>query len=159
MKRTTATSIVAERGRGGPFHSLGDFDDRVEINSSQLDILIRIGAFHFTGMGKCKLMWDKNAMFNPREKFEASGLLFDDGHETFDLPELAEGKFDQAFDEIELLGFPLCPPFDLLKENTGYTGAFASELKGRVGRMIVIEGYYISSPFDVRTSKGENAAM
>ncbi len=157
LERATASKIVAERSRGGTFRSLGDFTDRVDIGSSQLDLLIRIGAFRFTGMTKCQLLWEKNAVFNPKmPKGMAMGmeLLFDDGHETFDLPELAEGEYDQAFDEIELLGFPLRPPFDLLEKNGPYTNAFAAQLKGLVGRMIVIEGYYVCRK-DVRTVKGE----
>jgi DNA polymerase III alpha subunit len=179
LERATASKIVAERSRGGPFRSLGDFTDRVDIGSSQLDLLIRIGAFRFTGMTKCQLMWEKNAVFNPKmPKGMAMGmeLLFDDGHETFDLPELAEGEFDQAFDEIELLGFPLRSPFDLLDDgqscetirnpqsaiprcrdkfrNPAYAGVFANDLKGLIGRMIVIEGYYVCRK-DVRTVKGE----
>jgi DNA-directed DNA polymerase III PolC len=154
LERATAAKIASERGRGGPFRNLGDFTNRVDISSSQLDILIRIGAFRFTGLNKCELMWEKNAVFNPKEKFEASGLLFADEHETFELPELSEGQFDQAFDEIELLGFPVCSPFDLLEKNQGYTGAFADELKGRIGSMVVIEGYYVARN-DVRTVKGE----
>ncbi len=154
LERATASKIVAERSRGGAFRSLGDFTDRVDIGSSQLDLLIRIGAFRFTGMNKCQLMWEKNAVFNPKAKFESSGFLFDEGHESFELPELAEGEFDQAFDEIELLGFPLRSPFDLLEKTEPYTDVFASQLKGLIGRMIVIEGYYVCRK-DVRTVKGE----
>jgi len=92
--------------------------------------------------------------YNPKEKFEASGLLFADEHETFELPELSEGQFDQAFDEIELLGFHVGSPYDLLEKSESYTGAFAAELKGRIGRMVVIEGFYVARK-DVRTVKGE----
>ncbi len=154
MERSTGSKIVAERARGGAFRGLTDFVNRVDISSSQLDILIRIGAFRFTGLNKCQLMWEKNAVFNPKEKFEASGLLFADEHETFELPELKEGQFDQAFDEIELLGFPIGSPFDLLEKNEGYTGVFADELKSRIGGMATIEGYYVCRK-DVRTVKGE----
>ncbi len=158
LERITSSKIVAERSRGGTFRSLDDFVNRVDIASSQLDILIRIGAFRFTGLNKCQLMWEKNAVFNPKEKFEASGLLFGDEMLTEDdkfvLPELSEGEFDQAFDEIELLGFPLCPPFDLLEKKEPYTGALATDLKSQVGRMVVMEGYYVCRK-DVRTVKGE----
>ncbi|MCC6725971.1 MAG: DNA polymerase III subunit alpha [Saprospiraceae bacterium] len=159
MERTASSKIVAERTRNGPFRSLADFTNRIDIGSSQLDILIRIGAFRFTGLSKCQLMWEKNAVFNPKLQHEASGFLFDDdefafGNDKFVLPELTEGRFDQAFDEIELLGFPLCSPFDLLEKNEPYTGTHAAELKSLVGRMVVMEGYYVCRK-DVRTVKGE----
>jgi DNA polymerase-3 subunit alpha len=158
LERATASKIMSERSRGGAFRSLGDFTSRVDIGSSQLDLLIRIGAFRFTGLSKCQLMWEKNAVFNPKVQHEASGLLFDEAaffeNDKFELPALAEGELDQAFDEIELLGFPLRPPFDLLEKNGPYTDAFASQLKGLLGRMVVIEGYYVCRK-DVRTVKGE----
>jgi DNA polymerase-3 subunit alpha len=154
MEAATVQRMVAERGRGGPFRSLADFVNRVNVSSSQLDLLIRIGAFRFTGLGKCQLMWEKNAVFNPKEKFEASGLLFTEQEEAFELPQLQEGEFDQAFDEIELLGFPLCPPFDLLEKNEPHTGVFAEQLRSLTGRMVVMEGYYVCRK-DVRTVKGE----
>lgn len=155
MERATAAKIVAERARGGDFRSLADFVNRVDIEDSQLDLLIRIGAFRFTGLSKCRLLWEKNAVFNPKEKFEASALLFPDEHETFELPELAEGTFDQAFDEIELLGFPLCPPFDLLEDEVAAAaGIVASDLKKCLGRMVTMTGYYVCRK-DVRTVKGE----
>jgi DNA polymerase III alpha subunit len=90
--------------------------DRVDITSEQLDILIRIGAFRFTGFNKYELMWKKNAVFNPTQRFESSGLLFADKTEEYELPILKEGPYDQIFDEIELLGFPVTSPFNLLQE-------------------------------------------
>jgi DNA polymerase III alpha subunit len=158
MERLVAHRIVAERARGGPFRSLAGFVSRVEISSNQLDLLIRIGAFRFTGMSKCALMWEKNAVFNPKFSSgmtRASGLLFEDEHEDFELPQLEEGQYDQAFDEIELLGFPLCPPFDLVEnEAAAAEGITAAGMKSCPGRMVVMVGYYVTRK-DVRTVKGE----
>lgn len=155
MERTTATKIIAERTRNGSFRSLADFTSRVDIDDSQLELLIRIGAFRFTGLGKCRLMWEKNAVFNPRKRLETSELLFAGEYEVFELPELAEGPFDQAFDEIELLGFPLCSPFDLLADETAAAeGVCTADLKNCSGQMITIMGYYVCRK-DLRTVKGE----
>ncbi len=164
LERTTSAKIVAERARGGPFRSLADFTNRVDVDSSQLDLLIRIGAFRFTGLGKCELMWEKNAVFNPKAtkgltRDAGVQLLFDDeadsGHEGFVLPQLEAGPFDQAFDEIELLGFPLCSPFDLVENHaTTQEGIVANDLPKCLGCMVTLVGYYVTRK-DVRTVKKE----
>ena len=160
LEQGTAQRLLLERQRGGTFRSLADFVSRVDVSSGQLDILIRIGAFRFTGMGKCALMWEKNAVFNPKERFEPSGLLFAAeevslGNGSYDLPTLEESEFDQSFDEIELLGFPLRSPFDLLADPlAAFGGILAEHLSGSVGRMATLTGYYVCRK-DVRTVKGE----
>jgi DNA-directed DNA polymerase III PolC len=143
MERQMAHRIVHQRAQDGPFSSLEDFVNRVDISSEQLDILIRIGAFRFTGLNKYELMWRKNAVFNPRDHFEHSGLLFADTTEDFQLPNLQEGPFDQAFDEIELLGFPLRSPFELLESPVISDGVVARQLAHYNNRMIVIYGYFV----------------
>jgi DNA polymerase-3 subunit alpha len=160
LEQGTVQRLLSERQRGAAFRSLADFVSRVDISSGQLDILIRIGAFRFTGMGKCALMWEKNAVFNPKERFEPSGLLFAAeevslGNGSYELPTLEESEFDQSFDEIELLGFPLRSPFDLLAEPlAAFDGILAEHLSGSVGRMATLTGYYVCRK-DVRTVKGE----
>jgi DNA polymerase-3 subunit alpha len=150
MEQKVAHRIVHQRSVGGPFRSLTDFVNRVNISAEQLEILIRIGAFRFTGLNKYELMWEKNAVFNPKEKFECSGRLFADPVEDFRLPDLKEGPFDQAFDETELLGFPLCSPFDLLVERHHPDCTAATDLPKAVGRMVTMLGYYVCKK-DVRT--------
>jgi len=171
MERTVAHRIVQQRATGGPFRSLADFVSRVDITTEQLEILIRIGAFRFTGKNKYELMWEKNAVFRPGEKPDGTLSLFPEeglalisenhqssiiNHQSLDsqLPSLAEGEFDQAFDEIELLGFPLRSIFDLLKDPERYQGdevfIRASDLKKHVGKLVHILGYYVCRK-DVRT--------
>jgi len=146
-----ARRIVYERSVGGEFKNLEDFVNRVNITADQLEILIRINAFRFTGMNKYELMWEKNAVFSPKNKFETTGFLFDDTSEHYILPKLIEGKYDQAFDEIELLGFPLRPVFELLKNPTPTDSIFSKNLKNYVGKKIKIAGYYVCKK-NVRTS-------
>ena len=116
--------LVLERDLHGPFSDLTDFCNRTELEASQLELLIRIGAFRFTGRSKSELLWEKNAVFNPRLRREASLNLFALTAPTYDFPldeqpnhrpghPLSARQLDQAFDELELLGFPLCSPFYL----------------------------------------------
>jgi len=166
MERRMAHRIVQERALHGPFRDLADFINRVPIRSEQLDILIRIGAFRFTQRNKYELIWEKNGLFHPREKWDGRQSLFADtdlrdSTECFTLPQLQEGPYDQAFDEIELLGFPLCSPFDLLDDPEGIQRADsirAADLDYHRDRRVTILGYYVCKK-DVRTVKGKMMAF
>lgn len=122
----TIFQLLSERERNGLFQSLTDCCARLDLDGSQLDLMIRVGAFRFTGKTKSELLWEKNAVFNPRSKREASRELFDlvapQQYFHLDLSpnhrsghRLSAEQLDQAFDELELLGFPLCSPFSLVK--------------------------------------------
>jgi DNA polymerase III alpha subunit len=137
LERTVAHRIIYQRSAGGPFRDLEDFAQRVDIRPAQLDLLIRIGAFRFSGRSKYELMWEKFGNPGP----------------DFPMPELAEGPHDQALDEIELLGFPLCSPFSLVREPPE-GGVIAGQLERLLGRMVCSYGYYVCRK-PVRTVKGE----
>ncbi len=158
MERQTATRIVVERARGGPFRSLADFVQRVPLSDEQLELLIRIGAFRFTGCSKYQLMWHKGALLRPAGP--RAPLLFDDEPEAVEelLPPLEESPWDQAFDEMELLGFPLCSPFELLAQTPPPDTVPAVALDRCHGRMVRIAGYYVCRK-PVRTVKGELMAF
>lgn len=158
FERRMAHEIVHQRTFGGEFESLKDFVDRVGISSEQFDILIRINAFRFTGKSKYELMWEKNAVFNPRADFESTLNLFEEGVQNFELPTLEEGPFDQAFDELELLGFPLCSPFDLLLKDEYYDCISAVAIKKYIGRIVWILGYYVCQK-KVHTSNAKMMAF
>lgn len=166
MERIAAHRIVQQRATGGPFRSLEDFVHRVEIAREQLELLIRIGAFRFTGKSKYELMWEKNAVYNPAGCFDPTLSLFppgmDDGSPACDtsIPELPpDGPFDQAFDEIELLGFPLCSPFDLLEDSAAGNGCTPAEALSRyAGRMVRMLGYYVCKK-ELHTAKGQLMAF
>lgn len=182
MERAVAHRIVSARAQGGIFRNLADFVQRVEIGAGQLELLIRINAFRFTGKNKYEMMWEKNAVFNPRDSYNGTLPLFrldemppasakatadgtrrglsSKGNEAdpHALPELREGPHDQAFDEIELLGFPLRSPFELLEAAPAFAeastgGARRSHGEGgsiharnfgqHVGQPIRILGYYV----------------
>jgi DNA polymerase-3 subunit alpha len=70
--------------------------------------------------------------------------LFDTEPKEFPLPELKRNKLEDAFDEIELLGFPLCNPFDLLVTQD-YGDTVTKELPSKKGNSIRIVGYLITT--------------
>jgi len=54
--------ISEERKANGDFLSLADFITRVSISIEQLVILIRVGAFRFTGKPKATLLWEAHML-------------------------------------------------------------------------------------------------
>ena len=143
LEKRLAVRIIHERSDNGPYRSLQDFTSRIDIAKDQLDTLIRIGAFRFTHLNKYELMWEKNTVHNPEVKINGSGHLFEPESEDYQLPVMEESEFEQAFDEIELLGFPLCSPFDLLK--TKFRGELlAGQMKNHIGKTVRMVGYYVN---------------
>lgn len=147
MERNLAKRLIKERRQNGNFRSLEDFVNRVDVGPEQLDNLIRISAFRFTGKNKYELMWTKNGAYDPKAKLNGSGFLFGNSHEVFQLPQLQEGNLDQAFDEIELLGFPLSSPFYLLENSQKLRNNFrmtARDFMKYTHKTVTILGYYVT---------------
>jgi len=143
LEKKLVSRILNEREDNGSFQSLEDFVSRIDIGREQLEILIRVGAFRFTGMNKYALMWEKNAVHNPQVKTSQAVQLFGIEGADYDLPVMDESKYEQAFDEIELLGFPLCSPFELLE--TDFRGDLrAAELGGSIGKRVWMVGYFVT---------------
>ena len=143
LEKKVAIQIINERQDRGDYTGLEDFVSRLDMKKDQLELLIRIGAFRFTEMNKYELMWEKNAVHNPQSKHNGTGQLFGIEAEDYDLPVLEETDYEQAFDEMELLGFPLCSPFKLLQ--TDFRGEVqSSQLKNYIGRSVRMVGYLVA---------------
>lgn len=157
LEQTIGKRIVRERELNGPYLDLENFIQRVPMGREQLQLLIRIGALRFTGMTKGELMWEKNSVPEMGKHHALVSYLFADGSEHFTIPTLEEGVYDQAFDEIELLGFPLCNPFELLATENN-TAVLANGLKKFMNRQVEILGYYVTQK-PVRTKQGKLMAF
>lgn len=122
LETKTALLITADRNRNGSFTSLGDFIKRIPIGVAGIQILIFIGAFRFTGKQENELLLESRMLLNdfkPERNMEA---LFEEPIKEYQFPELKRAVIEDAFDEIELLDFPVsCSPFDLLV--TKYRGS------------------------------------
>src|SRR5439155_871954 len=73
-----------------------------------------------------------------------SGFLFREVIQTFQLPELARHQLDDALDEIELLGFPLCNVFELVNENPLHF-MHARELPNHLVEEVSVLGWLVAS--------------
>lgn len=150
---TVMKSIVYERNAGGNYRNLKDFIERVPISIEQIRLLIRAGAFRFTGENRKKLLWDAHALINPMKKINVKVELFEIETKNFKLPELQDSPLEMAFDEIELLGFSLCSPFKLLRDEIP-SKLTSRQLGGYIGKTVTIAGYLITTK-PTGTSKGE----
>lgn len=122
LETRIAQFIPEERQRNGPYASLEDFIKRVPIGIETIQVLIFIGAFRFTGKAKNELLVIARLLlinFKPEQRMLS---LLNEPLQEYHLPELERTAFEDAFDEIELLDFPVsCSPFDLLQ--TKYRGS------------------------------------
>lgn len=159
LQTETAQGILVERERNGVYQSLENLVLRTGITLDQLVILIRIGAFKFTGQPKKDLLWEAHSILNkPIRKTEQSALFNSSQSKKFTLPTFETSPIEDAYDEIELLGFPVSLSlFDLLAEKAKDT-IRASDLLRCVGKTVTTLGCYVTFKH-VRTIKGDNMAF
>jgi len=134
------------------FTSLNNFLDRVAISIEQLTILIRIGAFQFTGKDKKTLLWKAHYRIN-KTPIAPQKQLFQIEVKDFKLPVFDTSPIDDAYDQIELLGFPLCNPFEMVKYNLPKS-VMSKDLHYFIDQDVIQYGYLVATK-TTRTSKGE----
>jgi DNA polymerase-3 subunit alpha len=108
--------ISFERERNGVYKSLEDFINRVPMGIENVKALIFIGAFRFAGKTKNQLLVQVSLLMNNFKPENRGLMLIEQPAKEFKLPVLERSVFEDAFDEIELLNFPVsCTVFDLLQ--------------------------------------------
>jgi len=152
FETNTADKIITEREANGDFLDFNNFIDRVDISLEQISTLIRIDAFRFTKKDKRSLLWEahfKLGRGNGDSRFAHKNApdyeikdLFRIQRPEYKIPALENSWQEDAFDQIELLSFPLHSPFDLLRaENSEYV--LAEDLPKHIGKIVWIKGYLI----------------
>ena len=116
LESKIAFHIQKERENNGQYKSLEDFINRIPIGIEGIQILIFIGAFRFTGKTKNQLLVIARLILVNFKPENRNLLLIQEPVREYELPKLERSEFEDAFDEIELLSFPVsCSPFDLLQ--------------------------------------------
>ncbi|MFP3591421.1 DNA polymerase III subunit alpha [Chryseobacterium sp. SIMBA_038] len=153
LETRIAHGIVQERERNGAYKSLEDFIRRIPIGIETVQILIFIGAFRLTGKPKNELLVEARVLLVNFKPENRGLMLIEEPVQEFKLPQLKREKFEDAFDEIELIGFPVsCSPFDLLQ--TQYRGSvFVKDVLIFHKRQVKMLAYLISRKH-VPTKKG-----
>ena len=161
LESGTITRILADRAKNGNYQNLEDFINRAAVSLEQLMLLLRVGAFGFTGKSKQKLLWETHYMYqkmglakkSPARNHQCIPLFEAPSLRDFQLPGLTIDPLDNAHDEIDLLGFPLCNPFLLLGPKVA-SYVRASELKQLPGQEVNMLGYLVAVK-DTRSLKGQ----
>jgi len=147
-----AQHIMAEREANGPYLSLEDFARRTGSGLEQLILLIRVNAFRFTSVAKAQLMWKAHLLTG--KKPAAGPMLFAAQEKAFHFPEPETDPVQDAYDEMELLGFTVSmSPFDLAKSD--FRGELmTADMMQHVGRKVRMVGWLVTIKY-VRTVKRE----
>lgn len=153
LETKMANFMALERKKNGCFLSLEDFINRVPMGLEGIKNLIFIGAFRFTGKTKNQLLVIASLLLNNFKPENRSLLLLQEPVKEYCLPVLERSLFEDAFDEIELLDFPVsCTVFDLLQ--TKHRGeVMAKDLLNHHKKQVRMMAYLISRK-QVPTKKG-----
>jgi DNA-directed DNA polymerase III PolC len=157
LQEKLALAIIEERARAGVYLHLQDFIERTGVTSEQLNILIQADAFRFTGKNKKQLLWEANFLQSRNENPVPSRKLFREAVREFKLPDLPVYPIDDMYDQIELMGFPLCNPFELVDDDPAKY-LRASDMKNFIGKTVTVLGYHVTQK-PVRTIHGDTMSF
>ncbi|MEI6277047.1 MAG: DNA polymerase III subunit alpha [Prolixibacteraceae bacterium] len=154
LETITIELIISERKCHGPYKSIQEFIDRVPVGKEQLVILIRLGAFRTLEENKCSLLWESQLYLKRVPVQVKSERMFAVQHQSFEMPVLEYSPVEDAYDEIELLGFPVSITlFELLQ--TSFRGEIqARDLVRCIGRKVKMVGRMVTIKY-VRTTRKE----
>ncbi len=153
FEKNNMVTLINSRNLDGPFTSLENFIERVSISIEQLDLLIRIDAFRSTNKDKRTLLWEAYYKENAIPDNLEQQQLFKVSIKDFTLPQFDITQLECAFDQLELLGFPLFDPFILL-ETSPISILLASQLKHYINKTVRLYGYLVTAK-RTRTTRGD----
>jgi len=145
--------IIKERERAGKYSHLQDFIERIYPSNDMLQLLIQCGSLRSINLNKKELMWETYQLLNQAPKPSPQVTLFKEKIEEVHLPKLLQLDTENAFAQMEYLGFPLESPFDLLRTPIVET-AYSSDLSTLQGKIVTLYGYYVTRK-RTRTVKGD----
>jgi DNA polymerase-3 subunit alpha len=153
LEHKLALRIVKEREKHGPYLNLNDLIQRVHLTLEATILLIRINALRFTNRNKKELLWEAHQLLGNKPVVQETNL-FQCQPKSYLLPVLSHSLLEDAYDEMELLGFPVSmSSFELLQ--TQFRGEImATEMVGLVGKKVRMVGNLVATKY-VRMVRGE----
>ncbi len=152
LEKRSGHGIPEERELNGKFRSLEDFIQRVPAGIEQLVLLIRTGAFNFTGKLKSHLLWEAHLHLGKKSLRPSGPTLFRQTLKEYSLPQLESSKVEDAYDELELIGFPQTMSwFELLQRPVNGV-VKAGDMHRHIGRSVQMAGLLVTIKY-VRTIK------
>ena len=157
LSESLGRRITKERSVYGPFLGLDDFIRRLHIPGNPLGLedtllLVRANALRFTNIPKRTLLWEMHRRLGHRSPPSEFAVLFIEETKPFALPEQILLPEEEAFDQWELFGFPLCSPFSLLSERIESTVS-PREWPRWIGKVVRSVGHTVSVK-DTKTAQG-----
>jgi DNA polymerase-3 subunit alpha len=144
MQDKLIETILDERKSGGAYLHLQDFIERTNTGLEQLNTLISIGAFRFTGKTKKQLLWEANFLQKKNQpELHGGAALFEEEPLRFDLPALEDLPLDDLYDEMEILGFTLSNPFAMVDDDPARY-VQARDMDKHKGKIITVLAYFIA---------------
>jgi len=154
LESQVGKAISEERKANDEFLGLEDFIVRTGTSLDQMIILIRIGAFRFTGKIKAQLLWESHLLLGKKTSGTGQDPLFYTPPKTYELPSLEQNTVEDVYDEVELLGFPVKHTYFDLLETTFRGEIMAKEMIGSLGKKVRMLGQLVTIKY-VRTVKKE----
>lgn len=156
LERKVTRAFLEEREKNGPYLSFEDFTDRNYLSLEQLTLLIRACAFDDFTLNKKKLIVKANLMIHKSEYANSDHPppleLFTFPRKRWTLPDLHYDPIENAYDDIELMGFPLINPFELIVEKID-DKIKARDMAKYHKRMIIMYGYLVTIKSTVTIKK------
>ncbi len=136
--------FLEERKINGEYLHLQNFIERTGVGLEQLNTLIRIGAFRFTGKSKKTLLWEANFL-QKKIMVEAPEVqpLFHEEPLTFQLPELIDQPIDDLYDQMEIMGFTIGNPFAMADAEPADFIA-AKTMPSHINKTVAVLTYFIA---------------
>jgi len=135
--------IYQERHRNGRFTSFENLMSRCYIPLEQLLMIIRVDALRDFPSDRKGLLWKAHLYHNKVKDKDPVPELFVSERKHFELPKLNDSELERAFEQMELIGFPLCNPFDLLGEQLP-PHTLSREIPQRRGLKVNCYGYLVA---------------
>ena len=137
-------TILEERSANGPYLHLQDFIERINPGPSSVDTLVSIGAFRFTGKSKKTLLWEANFLTNKNKaELHSVPVLFKDAPVEFQMPELTDIRLDDLYDEMEILGFTMSNPFDMVDDDPAKY-VLSKDLHKHINKQVTVLVHFIA---------------
>lgn len=144
--------IVQQRTTNGPYASLQNFIARTQIAYNSLKQLIYVGALRFTGLSKPELLINARLLMQ-NEKPKVQSVLFESSTKQFTMPNFKRSALEDAYDEIDVLGFPVSLSTFQLIQHLPQVSCFVKDLVNLHKKTVIMVGMLISIK-DVPTARG-----
>ena len=137
-------NIIKERELNGFFQSIEDFINRVQTGLESIQTLIFLGAFRTTNKSKSHLIVKARMLLINHKSEHNSPKLIQEPTKEFKFPVIERSILEDAYDELEILNFPVSSsPFDLLQ--TKYRSkVVAANLNDFIKKEVKLIAYLIS---------------